>query len=86
MRTNPEHVEKLDRIADRLLDTILARLENGTLSDSGLATVQRMLKENGWVIEDTALDAVRSKLTSTVDPKRFDTDDDDDDAVIARIA
>lgn len=84
MKSNPKHVEKLEVIADRLLDLILQRIEKGELTDGGIASVQRLLKENGWVIEDDKMDAVRSKLTATINPKDLEIDDDDD-GVIARI-
>lgn len=85
MKTNPNHVELTERLADLLLKEYEKRLIEGTISDTGMANLQRLLKENGWVIEDEALQSVRSKLTATIDPKKFQTDDDEDDAVIAKI-
>lgn len=85
MKTNPKHVELTERLADLLLQEYEKRLIEGTISDTGMANLQRLLKENGWVIEDEALNSVRSKLTADIDPKRFQTDDDEDDAVIAKI-
>ena len=85
MKTNPEHIQLTEELATMLLLEYKKRLQDGTISDTGMANLQRLLRENGWVIEDEALNSVRSKLTATVDPKRFDTDDDEDAAVIAKI-
>ena len=85
MKANPEHVQLTEKLADLLLKEYERRLENGTISDTGMANLQRLLKENGWVIEDEALQSVRAKLTTVVDPKRFSRDDDEDDSVIAKI-
>lgn len=85
MQSNPKHVELTARLADLLLEEYEKRLIDHTISDTGMANLQRLLKDNGWVIEDEALNSVRSKLTADIDPKRFDTDDDEDDAVIAKI-
>ncbi len=85
MQSNPKHVELTARLATLLLEEYEKRLLEGTITDTGMANLQRLLKDNGWVIEDEALHSVRSKLTADIDPKRFATDDDEDDAVIAKI-
>lgn len=85
MKTNPKHIELTERLADLLLKEYEKRLIDGTISDTGMANLQRLLRENGWVIEDEALESVRNKLTATVDPSRFEIDEDEDDAVIAKI-
>jgi hypothetical protein len=86
MKTNPKHVQMTEKLADLLLKEYEKRLESGTISDTGMANLQRLLRENGWVIEDEALASVKAKLTANVDPTRFQTDDDEDEAVIAKIA
>jgi hypothetical protein len=83
MKSKPEHVELTARLADLLLKEYEKRLIDGSISDTGMANLQRLLKDNGWVIEDEALNSIREKLTKTIDPSQFD---DDDEAVVGKIA
>lgn len=82
-KTNNEaHLALTEHLADLLLKEYVRRLEDQTISDTGMANVQRLLTGLGWVIEDEALNSVRSKLTDYVDPKQFSMDD----AVVGRIS
>lgn len=84
MKNNPDHVKLTERLADLLLAEYERRILDHSISDTGMANLQRLLKDNGWIIADEALESVRSKLTGTVDAKRFSREVDD--AVVGKIA
>lgn len=74
-----------DRLQLMLLEYFEKKLNDDTLTDTGAATLARLLSANGWSIDPNTLpQGVRDKLTSTVDPNDFD--DDDLDAIVGGIA
>ena len=63
------------RLQSATLRTFLRRLENGTISDTGLSTLVRLLASNGWALDPKEMpEGLREKLTSLVDPKELDDD------------
>lgn len=52
------------------------RLKNGTLSDTGLSALQRLLQQNGWSLDPKQVPVgLKDKLTTRIDPMDFDEDD-----------
>jgi len=71
-------------LQDKLLQYFEKKLDGDALTDTGAATLARLLMANGWSLDPNRLpQGIREKLTRTVDPTEL-TDDDVD--VIGRIA
>lgn len=52
------------------------RLKNGTLSDTGLSALQRLLQQNGWSLDPKKVpQGLKDKMTTKIDPKEFDEED-----------
>lgn len=68
----------MEKLQDLLLKEYLKRLEAGTISDTGMANLQKLLMNNGWSLDETQLpQSLREKLTKVVDPKDLREDDPD---------
>lgn len=51
-------------------------LTEGTITSTDLATLARVLLQNGWTLDPTKLPSdLRSKLTSQIDPNELDDND-----------
>ena len=71
--TLEEQVETSKDLQTLLLLTYVRRLKAGTLSDTGLAALQRLLHANGWSLDPAQLPKELSDmLTSKVDPAELD--------------
>lgn len=69
----PEQVAKAQKLQTLLLLTYERRLERGTLSDTGLAALQRLLDANGWSLDPARIpQSLKDKLTSKVSAKDLD--------------
>ncbi len=85
--SDKERVVLTRELQDDLLLEYKKRLKDGSISDSGMANLQRLLQGWGWVVEDEALNDLRSKLTAQVDPSQFsDEDMEDYTKVVGKIA
>lgn len=74
--TQEEQTDLAVRLQTAALRLYELRLKNGTLSDTGLSTLQRLLLQNGWSLDPKQVPkGLKDKMTSTVDPKEFDEDD-----------
>ena len=68
-----EQVALAEKLQAAVLRTFERRLKNGTLSDSGIATLVRLLMQNGWTIDPSQLSkGLRSVLTENVSPDELD--------------
>jgi len=71
------------RLQTALLRSYEKRLQKGTLSDTGLAALTRLLQQNGWALDPKQVpQGLKDKMTTQIDPKEFD----EDDGVVGRIA
>lgn len=67
-------IELGQKLQSLLLRRYHARLKDGTISDTGMAALQRLLASNGWTLDPAALpEDLRKMLTSEVS---FEDDDD----------
>lgn len=80
---NAVQLEIMQRLQTKLLKQFEAKLDNGELSDTGMATLARMLSGMGWSIEDEIANGLKSKLTKDVDPNTFD---EYEASIVGRIA
>ena len=72
-----KQIELTKKLQAGLLRTYLRRLEAGTISDTGLANLQRLLKENGWSLDPKQMPVdLKDMLTTHVSPEDLDDDDD----------
>lgn len=82
--TKQKQIEIAERLQLALLEYFEQKLEDKTLSDTGAATLARLLMQNGWSIDPARLpQGLKDKLLSGVDPAKLSDDDVD---VIGRIA
>jgi hypothetical protein len=66
-----------DRLQAALLRTYELRLKKGTITGTELAALQRLLQANGWALDPAKVpEGLKEKLTSKIDPKDFDDDDE----------
>lgn len=73
-----EHIEIANRLQTLLLKEYEKRLNEGTISDTGMANLQKLLMANGWVFDETQLPQdLRDKLTKRVKPEEITEDDPD---------
>jgi len=71
-----KQLEITERLQDKLLEFFETKLQDGTLSDTGAATLTRLLMANGWSLDPARLpQTVRDKLTRSIDPRELDDDD-----------
>lgn len=72
-----DEVEQLDlsaKLQALLLKRYLSRLQNGTITDTGMAALQRLLMANGWQLDPAKVpEGLKDMLTSNVS---FDDEDD----------
>jgi hypothetical protein len=68
-------LELAEQLQAMLLRTYHTRLKAGTISDTGLAALQRLLQQNGWSLDPAQLPkGLRDMITSKVDPTELDDD------------
>lgn len=61
---NKEHIEIAERCQLALLRLYETKLNDGTISDTGMGNLQRLLYNNGWSLDPSALsEDLRGKLT-----------------------
>lgn len=84
--TKKQQIDIAERLQLALLKYFEKKLEDDppTLSDTGAATLARLLMQNGWSIDPAKLPTgLKDKLLSGVDPTQLSDDDVD---VIGKIA
>jgi hypothetical protein len=65
-----------EKLQLKLLEYFEKKLENNTLTDTGAATLARLLMQNGWNLDPSAVpEGLRSKLTQNIDPNELNEDD-----------
>lgn len=70
-----------ERLEEKLLEQYEARLLDGTISDTGMANLQRLLLASGFTLDEKQISTgLKSRLLSK-DPAGFD----EDPSVVARI-
>jgi len=75
--SDPNQVERVARLQWLLLEDFERLLESGMMTPTDRATLTRFLRENGWKVDPNELPtSLREKLTSLVDPKQFDEEED----------
>jgi predicted transcriptional regulator len=68
-----EQIETADLLQAGLLQTYLRRLKNGTLSDTGLAALQRLLQANGWTLDPATMKkALKDNLLDNISPDEIE--------------
>lgn len=73
-----DQIERAQRLQDKLLETYEKRLDAGTLSDTGIAALQKLLQSNGWSLDETKLPkGVRDLVPNLPKPDEFDDTDED---------
>ena len=79
-----KQIDLAEKLQDKLLEYFQKRLDDNSLTDTGAATLARLLSANGWSLDPARIpQSIKDKLTSTVSPS--DLSDDDVD-VIGKIA
>lgn len=74
--TKNEQLDLAERLQAMLLRSYLKRLQEGSLSDTGMASLQRLLSQNGWSLDPAQLpQELRHMLTSEVSPEELDEED-----------
>jgi hypothetical protein len=73
--TKEDQISLAEQLQAMVLRTFSTRLEHNTISDTGLATLVRMLAANGWSIDPRSVPKnLADKLTTKVDPAELDAD------------
>jgi hypothetical protein len=68
-----KQIETTELLQAGLLQTYLRRLKNGTLSDTGLAALQRLLQSNGWTLDPNTLPKeLKDMLLDKVSPEEIE--------------
>jgi hypothetical protein len=63
-RANPEHIAIMERCQLALLRLYEAKLADGSISDTGMGNLQRLLMQSGWCLDPSQLsEDLRGKLT-----------------------
>lgn len=71
-------IERSQMLQDLLLQRYLSKLEDGSLSDTGMGHLQKLLIESGWSLDPAKLpQELEGHLTSGLDPDESDGDEDD---------
>lgn len=71
-----EQVEVALRIQSKLLRHMESLLDSGEISSTDIATLTRLLTQNGWTLDGTRLPSrLKDKLTAHFDPDVPDADD-----------
>lgn len=79
-------IDMAEKLQDMLLEAYARRLDAGTLSDTGLGQLQKLLMQNGWSLDRNLLpESLKSKLTSEVDPEELEDNDPDVIALRSRM-
>ena len=78
-----EQIEITERLQLLWLRRMERLFDDGTITSTDMATLQRFLSQNGWTVDPARLpEGLKNKLTSAV---KFD-DDIEDDGVVGKIA
>ena len=77
---NPEELKKQIEITERLQTALLEHFETllkeKTITSTDMATLTRLLSQNGWSLDPAKLpQSLRGLLTTEVDPKDLDDQD-----------
>ena len=71
-----KQITLLARLQTLWLKHMEALLESGACTSTDLATLYRVLRDNGWQLDPTKLPkGLAEKLTKHVDPKSFEDED-----------
>lgn len=71
-------IDLSQQLQDMLLRAYKDRLEAGTISDTGLGQLQKLLMSNGWSLDPAQIKReLGEQLTSRVDPEELDDEDPD---------
>lgn len=71
-----EHIAIAERLQLALLNYFETKLQDGSLTDTGAATLARLLMQNGWSIDPAQVpEGLRDKLTQKINPDELDEDD-----------
>lgn len=82
--TKREQIELVERMQLKWLQHMEKLLDNGNISSTDLATLARLLMQNGWTLDPARLPkGLKDKLTTHLDPTAFDDGDPD---VVGKIA
>lgn len=66
-------IEITERLQMKLLDRFEKALDEGTITSTDMATLTRLLSQNGWSLDPSKLPQnLRALLTSHVDPEELD--------------
>jgi hypothetical protein len=73
-----EQVAISKRLQMKVLKRFEALLDDGAISDTGLATLVRLLQGSGWTVDAMAIPKrLRGVLTKTIDASKYDKEDAD---------
>lgn len=76
-----------EKLQGLLLNEYVRRLEAGSISDTGMGNLQKLLLENGWSLDPQKLpQGLRDKLTSNMNPTELTDDDPDVIALFQKMA
>lgn len=71
--TKEKQISLAEQLQAMTLRLLADRVENRTISDTGLATIIRLLVSQGWSLDPaTVKQNLKDMLTTTVDPKELD--------------
>ena len=72
-----KQLEITERLQLKWLERMEKLFDEGTITSTDMATLQRFLTANGWTLDPTRLpQGLKDKLTSNVDPKSFEDSGD----------
>lgn len=73
MDTREKQLEIAERLQLKLLEHFEKLFDEGTITSTDLATVSRLLSQNGWQLDPLKLPkGLRDKLTERIDPSEFE--------------
>ena len=71
--SHPEQIEVAKRLQTKWLLHMERLLDEGEVTSTDLATIARLLSQNGWVLDSSRLPSrLRDKLTAEFDPTEAD--------------
>lgn len=76
--TKAEQLELTERLQLKLLKHLDQAFDEGTITSTDVATLSRLLMQNGWSIDPSRLpQGVRDKLTEIISTADFSDEDED---------
>jgi len=73
MSDREKQLEIAERLQLKLLERFEMLLDKGTITSTDLATLCKLLSQNGWQLDPLKLPkGLRDKLTEHIDPSEFD--------------